>query len=88
MKVIELSEAKNNLDVYARECQSSPVIVTVDGKPAFELIPVRAEDAEFIDRLLESNAEFRALAEQRHHEGITGQVSSLDAVRERLREMP
>jgi hypothetical protein len=35
MKVIDLGEAKTHLEDYARECHSSPVVVTIDGKPSF-----------------------------------------------------
>lgn len=52
MKVIDLAEAKNHLEEYARECESAPVVVTVGGKPAFEMIPIRSDDPEFLDRLL------------------------------------
>ena len=40
MKVIDLQEAKAHLEQYAQDCQWSPVIVTVDGKPTFEMIPI------------------------------------------------
>ena len=65
MKVINLNEAKANLEQYARECQVSPVVVTVDGKPAFEMLPVRADDGDFLDRLIEENEAFRELLERR-----------------------
>ena len=84
MKVIDLEEAKSNLDRYAQECQLSPVVVTVGGKPVFELILVRTEDPNFLDRLLESNREFRALAEERRKESDSCRVSSLEEVRQRL----
>jgi len=84
MKVIDLAEAKNHLEEYARECASSPVVVTLDGKPAFEMIPIRSDDPDFIDRLLAGNPQFRRLMEERRKESDTGKVSSLEAVRERL----
>jgi hypothetical protein len=84
MKVIDLGEAKSHLEDYARECHSSPIVVTIEGKPAFEMLPIRSEDPEFIDRLLATNAEFRQLMENRHKEADAGKVSSLEAVRERL----
>jgi prevent-host-death family protein len=37
MKVIPLSEAKANLSRYGRRCREEPVIVTVNGVPAFQL---------------------------------------------------
>lgn len=58
MKVIPLSEAKANLSRYGRSCREEPIIVTVNGKPAFQLVPL-AEDDDLIDRLLEHNPKFR-----------------------------
>ncbi len=84
MKVIDLNEARTNLERYARECQDSPVVVTVDGRPAFEMLPVRADDADFIDRLIEENGTFRELLEHRRREADLGHVSSLEEVRRRL----
>jgi antitoxin (DNA-binding transcriptional repressor) of toxin-antitoxin stability system len=84
MKVIDLAEAKNHLEEYARECESAPVVVTVGGKPAFEMIPIRSDDPEFLDRLLATDPEFRQLMEGRRRESDEGKVSSLEAVRERL----
>jgi hypothetical protein len=84
VKVIDLNEAKANLEQYARECQTSPVVVTLDGKPAFEMLPVRSEGADFIDRLIEENDAFRELLEKRRRESDLGQVSSLEEVRRRL----
>jgi len=60
------------------------VEVTVERTPAFELIPIASDDREFLDRLLESNAAFRRLLEERRRERDEGRVSSLEAVRERL----
>jgi antitoxin (DNA-binding transcriptional repressor) of toxin-antitoxin stability system len=84
MKVIDLNEAKANLEQYARDCQYSPVIVTVEGRPSFEMIPIRTDDPEFIDRLLEQNEAFRHLAEDRRREADEGRVSTLEDVRRRL----
>jgi hypothetical protein len=84
MKVIDLSEAKDHLEVYARECQESPVVVTIEGIPRFELVPVPADDQEFLDRLLETNEAFRRLAEERRREADEGRVSTLAEVRRRL----
>jgi hypothetical protein len=84
MKVIDLEEAKAHLEQYARECQSSPIMVTVDGRPAFEMLPVREDDSEFVNRLLEKNEGFRHLMEERSKEAQNGKVSSLEEVRARL----
>ena len=85
MKVIDLSEAKAHLEDYAQACQESPVIVTIGGVPRFELVPIpEDDDPEFIDRLLENNAAFRRLAEERRREVDEGGVSTLAEVRRRL----
>jgi len=58
MKVIPLSKAKAKLSYYSRLCQREPVIVTVKGVPAFQMVPLK-EDDDLIDQLLEHNPEFR-----------------------------
>jgi hypothetical protein len=58
--------------------------VTIEGKPTFERIPIRSDDPEFIDQLLEQNAGFRRLAEARRREADEGRVSTLDDVCRRL----
>ena len=83
MKVIDLREAKSRLEDYALECQSSPVVVTINGKPTFEMLPIRSEDPEFVDRLLDGNDEFRQLMEDRRREADAGQISSLETIRQR-----
>ena len=40
MKVIPLSEAKANLSHYGRSCHEEPVIITVNGVPFFQLVPL------------------------------------------------
>ena len=70
MKVINLEEAKANLEQYAAECQSAPVVVTVDGKAVFEMLPIRSDDADFVDQLLEQNEAFRRLVAERHQESL------------------
>jgi prevent-host-death family protein len=64
MKVIPLSEAKAHLSRYARVCHREPVVVTVNGVPAFQLAPLD-EDDDLIDRLLEHNPQFRRTLEAR-----------------------
>lgn len=86
MKVINLEEAKANLEQYAHECQSSPVVVTVEGKPAFEMLPIRTTDPNFMDRLVAEDEAFRRLLEERRQDSASGKVSSLQAVRDRLQE--
>ena len=84
MKVIDLKEAQMNLQHYARECQSSPVVVTVNGKPAFEMLPVSTDDSDFVNRLIEENGDFRQLLENSRSECDQGQATSLEMVRRRL----
>ncbi len=57
MKVIPLSEAKANLSLYGRLCHEEPVIITVNGTPSFQLVPLEKDD-DLIDRLLEHNPSF------------------------------
>jgi hypothetical protein len=79
MKVIPLSEAEANLSRYGRLCQEEPVIVTINGIPAFQLAPLDEED-DLIDRLVAENPEFRAVLEQRARE----RTVSVNEVRRRL----
>lgn len=79
MKVVPLSEAKANLSQYGKLCHQEPVVVTVHGVPAFQLVPL-GEDDDLIDSLLEHNAGFRKLLRQRLKEKS---VSTAD-VRKRL----
>ena len=67
MKVIPLSEAKASLSRYGRLCHEEPVIVTVNGVPSFQLVPLEAGD-DLIDRLLEHNPKFRRTLESRLRE--------------------
>ena len=51
MKIIPLTEAKAHLSRYGRLCHEEPVIVTVNGAPAFQLVPL-GDDDDLVDRLL------------------------------------
>jgi hypothetical protein len=84
MKVIDLQEAKANLEQYSVECQTSPVVVTQKGQPIFELLPIRPDDSGFLEDLIEHDRSFRDLVEQGRSEVRNGQVSSIETVRERL----
>jgi prevent-host-death family protein len=64
MKIIPLSEAKAHLSRYARECHDEPIIVTVNGVPSFQLIPL-GDDDDLIDRLLEHQPGFRQVLQER-----------------------
>jgi prevent-host-death family protein len=67
MKVIPLSEAKAHLSLYGKLCQEEPIIVTVKGLPAFQLVPLQDDD-DLIDQLLEHNPKFREALEARLRE--------------------
>ena len=67
MKVIPLSEAKAKLSRYGQLCHDEPVVVTVNGRPSFQLVPLR-EDDDLIDRLLQHHPGFRRLLRQRLRE--------------------
>ena len=84
MKVIDLQEAKANLEQYAVGCQTSPVVVTQEGQPIFELLPIRPDDSGFLEDLIEHDRSFRDLVEQGRAEVRNGQVGSIESIRERL----
>jgi len=62
VKVIELMDAKAALADYARDVETFPVIVTVDGKPIAALIAVRNADLETVK--LSTNREFLEIVEE------------------------
>ncbi len=64
---------------YGRLCHDEPVIVTVNGTPAFQLAPL-IEGDDLIDRLLEHNSRFRQTLERRLGEKSV----SLEEARKRL----
>ena len=67
MKVVPLSEAKAKLSRYGRLCHGEPVVVTVNGRPSFQLVPLEEGD-DLIDRLIEQHPGFRKLLERRLRE--------------------
>ena len=58
MKIVPLSEAKARLSHYGKACNQEPIVVTVNGKPAFQLVPLGEED-DLIDRLIADHPGFR-----------------------------
>ena len=64
MKVIPLSEAKTHLSHYGRLCHNEPIVVTLNGVPLFQLVPLEEND-DLIDRLLEYHPKFRQDLRQR-----------------------
>jgi prevent-host-death family protein len=79
MKVVPLSEAKAQLSRYGQLCHDEPVVVTVNGRPSFQLVPL-GEDDDLIDRLIEDHPGFSGLLERRLQE----RTVSVDAARQRL----
>ncbi len=67
MKVVPLSEAKAKLSRYGQLCQDEPVVVTVNGRPSFQLVPLKDDD-DLIDRLIEDHPGFAKLLQQRLRE--------------------
>jgi hypothetical protein len=67
MKIIPLGEAKARLGHYGRLCHKEPIIVTVNGVPEFQLVPLD-EDDDLINQLLEQNPSFRELLQDRLRE--------------------
>jgi prevent-host-death family protein len=64
MRVIPLIEAKAKLSRYAQLCHDEPVVVTVNGRPSFQLVPLK-EDDDLIERLIEDHPGFGKLLERR-----------------------
>ena len=64
MKIIPLTEAKAHLSRYAAPCHEEPIIVTVNGTPAFQLVPIEEED-DLINELIEHHLTFRNDIERR-----------------------
>ena len=67
MKVVSLSEAKAKLSRYGQLCHDEPVVVTVNGRPSFQLVSLE-EDDDLIDRLLRDHPAFSKLLQRRPSE--------------------
>lgn len=67
MKIISLSDAKANLSRYGHLCHDEPVVVTVNGKPSFQLLPLKEND-NLIDKLIEEHPRFRQMLQRRLRE--------------------
>ena len=76
MKVVPLSEAKAKLSRYGQLCHDEPIVVTVNGRPSFQLVPLD-EDDDLIDRLIEDHPGFRKLLQRRLREkGVSIETAS------------
>jgi prevent-host-death family protein len=82
MKVVPLSEAKAKLSRYGQLCHDEPVVVTVNGKPSFQLVPLD-EDDDLIDRLIEDHPGFSKLLQRR----LSERTVSVEAASRRLATM-
>ena len=79
MKVVPLSEAKAKLSRYGQLCHDEPVVVTVNGRPSFQLVPLEEQD-DLIDRLIEEHPEFAKLLQRR----LSDRIVSVEAASRRL----
>ena len=88
MKVIDLAEARDNLERYGRECREAPIVVSINGQPAFEISPLFVDgDDDFLGRLLQRSSEFQELLKQRDDEKQRGEtVSAVEMRRQMLGE--
>ena len=76
MKVVPLSEAKAKLSRYGQLCQDEPVVVTVNGRPAFQLVPLKDDD-DLIDRLIADHPGFGKMLERRLKERNVSAATAL-----------
>jgi prevent-host-death family protein len=79
MKVVSLSEAKAKLSRYGQLCHDEPVVVTVNGRPSFQLVPLEEED-DLIDRLIQDHPQFGKLLQRR----LSERTVSVEAASRRL----
>jgi len=70
VKIIPLSAIKAKLSHYARLCRDQPIIVTVNGRPSFQLVPLDEED-DLIACALEHHPRFGNLLERRLDERLS-----------------
>ena len=71
--------AKAKLSRYDQLCHDEPIVMTVNGRPSFQLVPLEEED-DLIDRLIQDHPEFSKLLERR----LSEQTVSAEAVSRRL----
>ena len=79
MKVVPLSEAKAKLSRCGQLRHDEPVVVTVNGRPSFQLVPLQEED-DLIDRVIQDNPEFGKLLQRR----LSERTVSVQAASRRL----
>lgn len=74
MKIVPLSEAKSKLSRYGKLCRNEPVVVTVNGRPSFQLVPLEEGD-DLLDQLLQEHPGFRRLLQARMTEPTVSAAS-------------
>ena len=86
MKVIPLSEAKAQLSRFGRLCHEEAVVVTVNGRPSFQLAPLD-DETDLVDSLIRHNPSFRKMLERRVHDRTVSieQAERILAERHRVR---
>ena len=85
MKVIDLLEAKAHLEQYAEECRETPIVVAIDGQPAFEMTPLDFDDDDdLVNNLIQHNPDFQAFLARRAEENKKSKPVPLEEVRRRL----
>ncbi len=84
MNGVDPNGAKANLESYAQGCQESPVMVTIGCADVRKLVPIRDDDPDFIDRLLETKEDFRRVCEASKRGADEGRIVRLAEVRRLL----
>ena len=81
MKVVPLSEIKDDLSRFLREAEKREIVITRHGKPAGVLIGFESED-DWFDYKLENDPRFRARIEQARKSLKAGRGTRLEDVAE------
>lgn len=79
MKVVPLSEAKAKLNRYDQLCHHEPVVVTVNGRPFFQLVPLQEDDDLVLQKPAEAWTILGQAIDQLHERSV-----SMDTVSRRL----
>jgi len=79
MKTIELTQATNSLEHYARELEQEPLVVTEGGHAIAALYPI--DDADLESLALSLSPKLQAMIERSRAEYRNGATLSADEVR-------
>jgi hypothetical protein len=82
MKTIELSQATNSLEQYARELEQDPLVLTEGGHAIAALLPI--DDADLESLTLSLSPRFQALIERARAEYRNGASFSEEEARREL----